>query len=159
MMKINSKMKNFLRSERSSDELSPSLNAVADRGFKLVGGCYILYALSSTNNNASIADFGDETGYECFVNSLHVEDYSNGILLPQALKFVERIFVVWSEANPGRTLVAIISADDGSVVVRFHLAREGQVWLGEDLERYEDAILAVSSAEWKQTTLRDVQHG
>lgn len=151
-MKVNSKMKQLLELRKPEDELSPMLGAIADAGFTSIEGCYLLSALSSINTNVSLADFKDRTGYECFINSLHIEDYSSEVILSQALKFVARIFEVWRSANPSNALLAIISADENSVVVKCHMKRNGEEWLSGDIEGFADAIMSIDSTESWTTT-------
>jgi hypothetical protein len=126
--------------------LALSLKTIADGGFVHHEGCRVLRGLSVTTN-ATRSTFGDCTGYECFVNSLHVEDYDAEQPLAQAILFVTQIFHVWNASEPDTCLTAIVSADEFSVVAKFHVKRTGERWLSENIEGYEDPVLSIDSDE------------
>jgi hypothetical protein len=96
---------------------------------------------------ASSARFYDFTAYECFVNSVHVEDYDQKNPLAQAIQFASRVLTIWNMSRPTLSLIAIISADEFSVVVKFHLKRLSQQWIGENVEGYKDSIMSMESSE------------
>ncbi|MGY6126083.1 hypothetical protein ACW9YV_11460 [Paraburkholderia strydomiana] len=146
-MKTNSAMKKLLDAVTFERALESSLGMIADRGFQTREGCHFLTALLSTATNVTKANFPDCTGYECFVNSLHIEDYANEAPLSQGLQFVMQIFGIWTASIPTMTLNAIVSADEFSVVVKFHVTRTGQQWLSENIEGYEDPIMSIESSE------------
>jgi len=97
--------------------------------------------------NVTRETFQDCTGYECFYNSIHVEDYDDKMPLLQAMLFVKEVFAVWNMSKPGARMNAIIRADACSVVVKFHVDRPEEKWLSDDIEGYESAILSIDSAE------------
>lgn len=146
-MKINSKMSRLLRNATIDGPLDPSLKALLESGFSRLGDCELLTGLLARIQNAGLKDFPDAVGFECFVNSIHIEDYDQDEPLSQAIVFVRELFKTWYETKSHQILVAVISADDDSIVVRFHLNRPDQQWLNDDLERYLDAILQVDSSD------------
>ncbi|MCZ7462798.1 hypothetical protein [Rhizobium rhizogenes] len=145
-MKINSKMSRLLCNATVDRPLDPSLKALLRSGFSRLGDCELLTGLLTRIQNAVPKDFSDAVGFECFVNSIHVEDYDQDEPLSQAIVFVLELFKIWDEIKSHQILIAIISADEDSVVVRFHLNRPDQQWLNDDLEKYLDAILQVDSS-------------
>lgn len=48
--------------------------------------------------------------------------------------------------EPDQALVAIVGADELSVVARFHMNRPGEQWLGENLQAYQDAVMSIDSS-------------
>ncbi len=81
-------------------------------------------------------DTYDETGYECFINHIHIKS------LPEALEFAERLNKALLERLRG-DFVVIVSFDGREAAVRFHRRRIGQTWLSENLEEYrEEGITA-----------------
>jgi hypothetical protein len=48
---------------------------------------------------------------------------------------------------PNMRLVGVVSVDDFSVVVRFYVSRPAEQWLGENIEGYDDPIMAFESAD------------
>ncbi|EUC17707.1 UNVERIFIED_ORG: hypothetical protein BDU10_7515 [Burkholderia sp. CF145] len=145
-MKTNKAMRNLLSGLQLNRSLSPSLKAVADNGFVHHNGCYVLRDLSATTN-ATRSTLGDSTGYECFVNSLHIEDYEADQPLAQAILFVMQVFQIWNAAAPNKYLTAIVSAGEFSVVAKFHVKRPDEHWLSDNIEGYDDPVLSIDSNE------------
>ena len=145
-MKVNRAMSALLSDTGHDVPLVAELRGIADGGFCELENCYVLCRLLGATN-ATRADFDDATGYECFINSLHIEDYEPEFPLAQALQFVAQVFHVWNEDRRTFPLRAIVSADEFSVVAKFHAARSCEHWLSEDLEAYDDPILTIDSVE------------
>lgn len=125
----------------------PELLDLIAPGFIEVNGCVFLKSLKALNLNISGSNFPDKTGFECFVNSIHVDDYVASDYLSHALLFVEACFDLWrSFKGEGGELVAIISSDEIGAVVKLHFLRRGESWLGDDLEKYEDAVFCATSS-------------
>ncbi|SDR49205.1 hypothetical protein SAMN05443245_6362 [Paraburkholderia fungorum] len=152
-MKINSAMKLQLKEAKFDQILEPSLKAIADAGFEERDDCHLLRALLALAKDARKATFCDCAAYECFVNSVHVEDYENKMPLMQAIRFVMRILTDWNTSTPQQILIAIISADELSVVVKFHVKRQTEQWLSENIEAYDDPVMSIESTEDIPTVL------
>ncbi|MEN8513231.1 hypothetical protein [Burkholderia sp. RS02] len=146
MMKINRPMREALNGVRLDLPLSESLQSIADSGFELRDECYFLRALLGSTN-ASRKSFPDCIGYECFINSLHVEDYDSASPLTQAVLLVKEVFRVWNAMQLPSQLTAVVSASDSRVVVRFHVRRAGEQWLSDDIEGYDDPVMSMESSE------------
>ncbi|MFM0741452.1 hypothetical protein PQQ51_29810 [Paraburkholderia xenovorans] len=145
-MKANKTMRSLLSGLRLDRSLVPALMAIADNGFVTHDGCHMLRSLSA-RTNATRSTLGDCTGYECFVNSLHIEDYEAEQPLAQAVLFAIQVFRVWNLSGLTTYLTAIVSADEFSVVAKFHAKRPGEHWLSDNIEGYEDPVLSVDSDE------------
>lgn len=146
-MKINTAMRVLLADAVLVEPLSPALYAIADSGFDAREGCHFLAALLPAVKNVTRDSFPDCTGYECFVNSIHVEDYDDKAPLSQAIQFVACVFAAWRASVPTLTLTSVVSADEFSVVVKFHVKRPAEQWLSENIEGYEDPTMSVESSE------------
>jgi hypothetical protein len=146
-MKINSAMKSHLKGAKFDQLLEPSLKAIADAGFEQRDDCHVLGALLALAKHVRRATFYDCTAYECFVNSVHVEDYEPKLPLIQAIQFVMRVLTVWNASTPRLTLIAIVSADELSVVVKFHVKRPAEQWLSENIDGYDDPVMSIESTE------------
>lgn len=145
-MNINRAMKSALSETQLDCSLNPSLKSIADSGFVLRNGCYVIRGLSKTTN-VKRESFPDRTGYECFLNSLHVEDYDSVSPLAQAILLVKEVFAVWNAEQRTERLTAIVSADEFSVVTKFHGQRLGEQWLNENVEGYDDPVMSINSDE------------
>lgn len=144
-MKSNAEMRKIIGALSFGKPLIPSLKSIADGGFVENDNCYLLDSFARNPTNAKRTNFQDCTGYECFVNSLHVEDYADEEPLAQGILFVEAVFRVWKVSNPALALTAIISADELAVVTRFHVRRSGEQWLSDDIEGFIDPVMSVDS--------------
>jgi hypothetical protein len=146
-MKHNVAMRNLLRAAVLPVSLKPTLSAIVSCGFDVREDCYFLAALLTVATNVTKSNFQDCTGYECFVNSVHVEDHDGDAPLGQALEFVSRVFALWSASTSILILSSIVSVDEFSVVVKFHVKRPAEQWLSDNLEGYEDPVLSLESSE------------
>lgn len=148
MIAMNKKMsREFERTSMECKRIPHELQRLLAPGFFEVHGCYFLESLKGLSSTVSAADFPDKTGFECFVNSLHIDDFSEADYLAIALLFVEAAFEVWRNCSSNGVLQAIISQDEYGVLVKIHLSRLGESWLGDDLEAYEDAMFVADSTE------------
>jgi len=141
--------------EPNTEPVPNSLANRAREGFKEVDGCVVprsfeaISVWSEKRPRANNAD--DETGFECGLNKVHLEDFVDadlplselarigcayGMYLRQALldsKVSGDFRIIVSAQLPDLTL------NVGNVcTVRFHKIRPGQIWLHNDLEAYKE---------------------
>ncbi|RJG12039.1 hypothetical protein D3879_01550 [Pseudomonas cavernicola] len=146
MLAMNKKMDQVIQgSSWDGRMLPPELSELLAPGFFKRDGCTFLASLAKGDTNVSASDFPDKTGYECFVNSVHIDDYVECDYVVYACLFVEEFFNAWRSSNSSEIARAIISSDELGALVKFHVARGGESWVGEDLEKYEEAILVADS--------------
>lgn len=145
-MQINAGMRKLLIGlPTMTGGLNVDLSNIAKAGFEVEEDCYLLKSLLP-KIGATRIDFPDCTGYEFFVNSVHIEDYDQENTLVQALSFIARVFEVWSEVSTN-LLVSVVSADDISVVVKFHCYRANKNWLSDNIHGYVNPIMSIESTE------------
>ena len=148
-MRTNQKMKLLTehldrgRHDRSQ-MLDGRLVPLLARGLARIEDCVVLVSQENLAH-AKLDDFTDETGYECFVNHVHVTDYidtpTNGlVLLEQGIALARKLAQALSDSSMEGHFRIIISFDESECTVRFHKIRRGQNWLSADLEKYEEAI-------------------
>jgi len=115
--------------------LSPELSAALASGFVEENGCVLL--TSEARASVVTRDAGqDDTGYECFINHLHVKS------LAEAVEFARRLKECLA-ARFSDDFVVIVSFDGREAIVRFHKNRAGQRWLDSNLEGYLEEGIAV----------------
>jgi hypothetical protein len=152
-MKANQRMKALLHDVQGvSKPLPTALLGIGKAAFISEEGCYFLDALYHGRGNATLHSFPDETGYECFVNHLHLDDYAVGSAnqVGLALTLMQNIKSQWRESKySALPLEFVVSVDDSSCVLRFHVLRQGQRYLDEDLEAYKEDAVLVSDCESK----------
>jgi hypothetical protein len=115
--------------------LSPELSRVLAEGFVEENGC-VLLATEARDSPAARTVAQDETGYECFINHLHVKN------LAEALEFARRLNGALVRTFTDGFIV-IVSFDGIEATVRFHKHRKGQTWLNNNLEGYLEEGIAV----------------
>lgn len=147
MLAMNKKMMAEMKSVNWANlKLSPKLSKLIELGFYELDDCTFCVAFASLATNATVKDFPDKTGYECFVNSIHIDDFVESDYLAHACMFVEGFFNVWRQRKKKQIIRAIISSNKSGAVVKFHVIREGESWTDQDLEKYEDAVLVAESS-------------
>jgi hypothetical protein len=129
--------------------LSQKLQRLLDSPFVDEDGCLFLAQLRSQVPTVKLADFRNRTAYECYVNHIHVEDYSeNGGFAPLpmlgygmavAQAFRDRLI----KERAGKPFHIIVNFDGDHCDVRFHTVRLDEEWLSSDLEEYPQEALAI----------------
>lgn len=109
------------------------LNEIIEQGFISLSDCFISKKLFSYCKNYSPDDFEDEIAFECFINSIHIDDYVNEMYLEYAIAFCNLLIKKWRDDHI-ELLNVIISLDDETLfpTIKFHLKRKGVTWLDED---------------------------
>jgi hypothetical protein len=103
MMRMNRLFIGLLKSLRSGSRLplSDQLNTIAS-GMVVIDGCYLLSREAKKNINARVSDFSDKTGYECFVNHVHIDDYVPNDLANQSISYASYRFQITLNARRHR---------------------------------------------------------
>lgn len=118
-------------------ELPHALNLLVAGGLVFRDRCVFLSSLLGQCSSIDGKELLDETGYECFVNKIHIEDYAQEDLVSIGMRFLREISSLCFAANVSFPVHGVISAADDCVIVRFHRVRPGQNWLDADLENYK----------------------
>jgi hypothetical protein len=132
--------------------LVKGLRSIADAGFVVLNECFLLERATSVTN-ATINDFSDKTSYECFMNHIHVDEYADDDLENQSIEYASTVLNKWKEKNLSGELIAIIvvkrnnSPKAGEASVRFHLWRQNESWLPNDLDGTDEAVMEISSSD------------
>jgi hypothetical protein len=148
VLKMNSEMlKAYSYFSSDNIDLNRSLLEIAESGFMVKDGCFLLGKCMDADTNVSISNFPDKTGYECFINSVNIDDYVEENYLEQGICFVRNVFSRWNSVQGLPKLIAILSLDEFGLKVKFHAWRVGEHWLTDELEDYEESVLVVDSLE------------
>jgi hypothetical protein len=133
--------------------LAEKLWSILREGLVYTDGCVLLRSQLGLTQPDVRQQFQDETGYECFINHVHLEDIlasdDTCVLLDQAFAFANALSALKADAGISEPLEFIISSDEGEVNVRFHSVRLGQGWLADNLEAYEEAVAAIQLGDAK----------
>ena len=133
--------------QRRVGSLHGELEEISEEGFIRRENCFVLKSLALAGTNAKVEDFTDCTGFECFVNHIHIDDFVDDELIEQAALYIERVLSMWNKSGNERPMNAIMSWAEDGVSVRFHLCRPDEQWLMYDLEGYQEGILEISSSD------------
>src|SRR5262245_41429613 len=87
--------------------LAKELRSIVDAGFVTINGCFLLERATSVTN-ATINDFPEKTGYEGFMNRIHVDEYVTDDLENQSIEYASSVLKKWKEKNSDGELIAII---------------------------------------------------
>jgi hypothetical protein len=120
----------------SNIALPERLNNVVKNGVVLHNGCHVLRTALKANPHVRIEQCYDRTGYEAFLNHVHVKDFGDDRLCV-AFAFLQRISDVLGKEFPGKDFLGIVSStpEGRDCVARFHYRHEGEHgWIGDDLE-------------------------
>jgi hypothetical protein len=123
--------------------LLPALKAILDEGLLWREGCLLLNSQSKLVSSEARDQLTDRTGFECFVNHLHIEDYVQGTgctLVEQAIAFGRELQAATRRIGVKEQLIYIVAGDCEEMNVRFHILRPGEQWVSPDLEQYEEAV-------------------
>jgi hypothetical protein len=111
--------------------------------------CVLLKGKWDRNKHVKITDCFDKTGFECFINHVHLPfNGTNETLIP-CLEHAAAIQDALMPLARGRQfrIIVSVSVDDefsqSACAVRFHQIRSGEDWIGENLEGYKSEAILV----------------
>jgi len=133
-------------------KLPKALSQLLARGFTKLHGAIVFTAARKIGEKVEPKNFPDLTGFECFVNHIHIEDQldrplSNEIaVLRQGIAFAFETKTRLLSKFPRKHFKVIVVSTTDSCGVRFHLNRPGEEWLASDLDGYaKEAILVLET--------------
>ncbi len=129
--------------------LQPRLRALVEAPFIRKAGGLLLEPLNLHTSGPEC--FPDATGYEAFINKIHVDDYMEepdeadkdrlSVLIQQGAKAAVRLSERLETKGPYRIVLSLDlpSVDEGqpTMDLRFFERRIGEPWLDEDLDAYQ----------------------
>lgn len=144
-MRLNAKMSRMLKALNISEPFAQdSASTMPSDDFELVNDSLVLRD-EQRKTHANPTDFIDLTGFEAFVNHVHLPYDGSRDSLQSCLDYLITLQKGLAEFGRGRSFVVMLSLSDKSCVVRFHQFRPGESWVADDLEGYsEEAVLVLS---------------
>jgi hypothetical protein len=139
-----------IREENLDDPkaLPQKLLALLNAGFMEEEQCLFLSALKK-GTPVKRVDFADRTGYECFVNHIHVEDYlENGGLPPlellgRGIALARELKARLSQVHARKHFRIMVTFRGPTCEVRFHTIRPDEEWVEKDASSYPGEAIAV----------------
>ena len=157
-MKTNQRMDvlyDEIRQENLDDPraLPQKLLTLLNAGFAEDEQCVFLSALRKATPVKRL-DFPARTGYECFVNHIHIENYlENGGLPPlellgRGIALARELKARLSQLHGGKHFRIIVAFDGLSCTVRFHTVRPDEEWIDKNgAGRAKEAVAVLETQE------------
>jgi hypothetical protein len=111
--------------------------------------CVLLKNQRDPNYHVNIADCFDRTGFECFINHVHLPFSRTRESLMSCLEYAETLEQALMPLTPDRrfrVMVALPKDDESpesACTVRFHQIRTGENWIADDIEGYKSEAVLV----------------
>ncbi len=136
-------------------ELNPALSDLIAAGFKQCYGAVVFGDIQNAMITVTPDNFPDLTGFECFVNHIHVEDLlgdralaDKPAILRQGVALALAIQKSLRSMFPDQQFQVILAFSEDGCSVRFHLIRPTEEWLASDLDAYAgESILVLESRD------------
>lgn len=139
-MKTNHKMDALLKEHGITWPLPGPVSEMDPPKLEFVEDCLLLANEHQRNKHIRTADFSDKTGFECFINHVHLTFAGSRQSLLSCLKYAVALEIALKEQQCCCRVIVGIS--EGDCAVRFHQIRPGEAWVTENLESYErEAIM------------------
>jgi hypothetical protein len=159
VMRLNRAMKELLGHFRIDPERPPPLAAKLRRllepGILSLDGCWLLASQLPAGTSGTRDQFPDRTGYEAFVNHIHITDAlgeagecSPWLALGQAMALGLELEALVAAHGSFQIVVAADMDLPADCNVRFYKLRSGEIWIEDDLEGYaHEGILVIQTPE------------
>jgi hypothetical protein len=144
-MRLNTRMSEMLRRANIAAPFTDvSSNRLTHPSFTVVDGSLLLKDEYKKAKRAKPADFPDRTGFECFVNHVHLPYDGSRESLQSCFRYVAALQKDLARYGEGRRFLVIVSVSENGCAVRFHQRRRSESWVSDNLEGYsEEGILVL----------------
>jgi hypothetical protein len=132
---------------------SESIDAKLEAGLVDEDGCLLLKSERGLTH-AGRSRFLDLTGYEAFVNHLHIEGHLIGpnsdlrqaaAAGMSALTKLRELITSFPDAGPVQVVLSVANSEIPSVTLRFYRRRPGERWISDDLEGYLSEAMLIEN--------------
>jgi hypothetical protein len=144
-MKLNSKMSALLGETGVSIPFNDglALGRPESPSFEIAEGSVVLRTEYDKNRHVNISDFPDRTGFETFINHVHLPFSGTRESLLDCLAYVDALQRGLIRLAGSRHFQVIVSIAEKDCTVRFHQVRLGERWIAANLEGYTDEAILV----------------
>ena len=148
-MRMNNKMSALLQGAGMTWPLKPEPGKAELPELELVHDCVLLKEEYERNKHAKVSDFPDRTGFECFINHVHLPFAGTNESLVACMAYaaaLQHSLAYFAEGQRRFRVIVGIGARD--CAIRFHWIRSGETWISDNLEGYKsEAILVLDVVE------------
>jgi hypothetical protein len=144
-VKLNSRMSSLLKRSGISLPLDETLAAkpLTVPVFEYVHDSVLLKQEFHGSRHVKASDFPDRTGYESFINHVHLRFDQTRESLVSCLRYAQALQTGLARLQPRRHFQIIVAVGEDDCAVRFHEVRSGESWVAENLEGYSEAVLVL----------------
>jgi hypothetical protein len=130
-------------------DVPDELAQILGDGMRIIDDCLVVGKSDAVPLDSVRAAVMDKTGYECFVNHVHLKELGDSAaVLGHAVAFCKRVSAQAASVAPNRSVRFIISKNGKDWTVHFHTLRPDESYVTDDLEGYaEEAVLVLDSTE------------
>jgi hypothetical protein len=142
----------------SLPKLSEKILEIIEGGIIEIDGIYIFakfakdfteteYVVSAKNSEYR-SDSIDETGIECSENHIHLDSYQgeqSGLESMKCMLLLSKLILKEMEKFDTKFRIIFSIGSEMDVVIRFHALRNGQTWISDNLEGFQEAIVVIDS--------------
>jgi hypothetical protein len=121
--------KNLLSQFVKSVTLHNSLHSIIAEGIVVKNDCLLMNYFYKRCTKVSLNAFIDKTGYECFVNSFHVDDYVKKYYLEQTFLFIDALVNEIKQIQLTLTIEIIVIQTDSGFKIKMHMVRDHEFWI------------------------------
>jgi hypothetical protein len=133
----------LMANAKKKPKLNAKLQKIVINGFIEYDGSFLLKYLYQPH--IQLSDFPDRTGYEAFINSIHIDDYviSKQNHFKQSLLFINRIYDKWQEITKSdMKLIFSISKTDFGYNIKFYTKRDNEIYIDNcNLDAFSEPIM------------------
>ena len=141
-MKMNAKMSGLLKQAGVAPNSSSWPEVPRDTTLITINESVLLKNQYNGARYTKLTDFPDRTGYECFINHVHLRSNGSRESLLSCLGYAGKLQRALAKLPGQRHFQVILAVAEDGCTVRFHEVRPGENWVADDLEGYaNEAVL------------------
>mgnify|MGYP004716067485 CR=1 FL=1 len=143
-------MKNILDKQKiklfKKNDAVRVFNKILIDGFILSDNCIYIKYFFGVNAKKTIKFVYDDTDRECWVNSVHIEDWYHGNLISAACSLSFYVLNNLKLKYENNLFSCVISIESRKRVTwKLYTVRKGVDWLSSNLEEYDQPVLQIFS--------------
>lgn len=141
MIILNKRMLRILRGQPKIYRLSSGLTKLLEEGFVCKQQHFFFKGYYIKNPHITPDLFEDNTAYECFINSVHIEDFCQRNRVQNALLLISRMQKALTEM--GCRYEIILTVRRRECILTFHSSHKGEVdWV--DISKIEEVDCGIA---------------
>lgn len=138
---MNNKMISMLKKHTvCSLRLNKKLSRILEEGVVFENSCCFLKFFYQENLQYSLANFEDNTAYECFINGFHIEDYSENNVVKYSFAFASKLAKKLQGKCKFKIIVSFTNPNSCHITYHTHHENEAEWVVTEQLDSCSECI-------------------